>query len=295
MEISVVIPTYNRSERLHRLIASIYNSIGSYADIEIIVVNDGGSKVSLEICKRYKDIIYFSIKKGGPAKARNFGARNSSKQTLLFVDDDCVLDDCFFENLTKLSFDKKLAYYPRILPYTKSRRNFITRYQNSRNIAGKIWENSRNAILCVPSAAYIIARNTFFEAGGFSESFQYPGGEDDFFTQALISIGVDFRQACNCIAYHDYSSNLMGLLKKNYRYGFGHVINCHKRGIDFSSYDIRFTTYTSLALGFVLYARHRPEKEGIPIHIAPIRLAELFSLKLGNIGAIRRLSRKNYT
>ena len=53
-KISIIVPIYNVEKYLNRCIESILNQ--TFKDLELILVNDGSTDNSLEICKHYKDI-----------------------------------------------------------------------------------------------------------------------------------------------------------------------------------------------------------------------------------------------
>lgn len=93
-QISVIVPIYNVEKWLDRCLKSIINQ--QFKDFELILVNDGSTDNSLNICKKYliKDsrIKLFSKKNGGLSDARNYGLRYASGKYVVFVDsDDYVL------------------------------------------------------------------------------------------------------------------------------------------------------------------------------------------------------------
>ena len=54
---SVVLPVYNGEEYLTEALDSVINqSIGFEDNIQFIIVNDGSSDGSADICKKYRDI-----------------------------------------------------------------------------------------------------------------------------------------------------------------------------------------------------------------------------------------------
>ncbi len=70
--VSVIIPVYNSAQFLKESLESIINQ--TYANIEIICVNDGSTDNSLEILKQYSDkITILSQENHGLASALNFG------------------------------------------------------------------------------------------------------------------------------------------------------------------------------------------------------------------------------
>lgn len=95
MKVSVIIPTYKRSEYLKRAIDSVLNQ--SYNNIEIIVVDDNNPdtdyrKTNELVMKEYEhnnNIIYIKHKKNmNGAVARNTGIKKASGDYITFLDDD---------------------------------------------------------------------------------------------------------------------------------------------------------------------------------------------------------------
>ena len=88
--ISVIIPIYNTQEFLPRCLDSILNQ--SYANMEIILVNDGSTDDSVSICERYaaKDtrIQMISQPNQGIIVAKKIGIRLCRGEYVMFVDSD---------------------------------------------------------------------------------------------------------------------------------------------------------------------------------------------------------------
>ncbi|HON56381.1 MAG TPA: glycosyltransferase [bacterium] len=91
MNISVIIPTFNRPEFLKRALESALNQ--DYDDYEIIVVNDAGCSVKNIIDDLKSDKIrYIDSKKNlGLPGARNLGIKNAKGKYICFLDDDDIL------------------------------------------------------------------------------------------------------------------------------------------------------------------------------------------------------------
>lgn len=89
-KVSVIIPIYNTAFYLPRCIESIINQ--TYQNIEIILVDDGSTDNSAEICKKYamKDsrIILIRQENRGNNAARKAGLKASTGEYVMFVDSD---------------------------------------------------------------------------------------------------------------------------------------------------------------------------------------------------------------
>ena len=88
--ISIIIPIYNVEKYLVRCIESILNQ--SYKSFELILINDGSTDKSGEICDLYKSkdkrIKVIHKVNNGASEARNTGIENSNGGYICFVDGD---------------------------------------------------------------------------------------------------------------------------------------------------------------------------------------------------------------
>lgn len=88
--ISVIMCVYNKEEYLNRSISSVLNQ--TYQDYEIILVDDGSTDRSSEICdsyeKNYEKVRVFHKQNGGLPSALNCGLDNAKGDFVAFVDPD---------------------------------------------------------------------------------------------------------------------------------------------------------------------------------------------------------------
>ena len=103
MKISVVIPMYNASETITRVLDSVINQTLNF-DFEVLVVNDGSTDNSKELVERYIlsnpsfSIIMIDKSNGGVSTARNAGLKASQGDLIAFLDSD---DEWFPDKLEK--------------------------------------------------------------------------------------------------------------------------------------------------------------------------------------------------
>ena len=88
--ISIIIPVYNAAKKLHRCVDSVLKQ--TYSDIELLLIDDGSTDGSSEICLEYvkKDnrVRYIYKPNGGAASARNQGIKEAKGEYIQFVDSD---------------------------------------------------------------------------------------------------------------------------------------------------------------------------------------------------------------
>ena len=88
--ISVIIPVYNVEKYLRECIDSVLNQ--SYQNLEIILVDDGSTDSSGEICDEYEKqdirIRVIHQKNQGLSGARNTGFQNANGEYVYFLDSD---------------------------------------------------------------------------------------------------------------------------------------------------------------------------------------------------------------
>ena len=99
--ISVIVPIYNTEKYLVECVESLRKQ--TYSNIEIILVDDGSTDASIEICDGFAEkdsrVRVFHKKNEGVAVARNFGIQQSNGQYVVIVDSDDVAVDKMIEVL----------------------------------------------------------------------------------------------------------------------------------------------------------------------------------------------------
>ena len=89
-KITVIVPVYNVENYLRKCLDSIIAQ--TYKNIEIIVVNDGSTDASGQICQEYTQIdnriVYIEKENGGLSEARNVGLDKMTGSYVTFIDSD---------------------------------------------------------------------------------------------------------------------------------------------------------------------------------------------------------------
>lgn len=102
-KVSVIIPVYNTSRYIAKCLDSVVSQ--SYNNIEIIIVNDGSTDGSLDICRKYQsgfdNIIVIDKEKTGQSDSRYQGFLKSTGDYIYCVDSDDYINIDTIEILVK--------------------------------------------------------------------------------------------------------------------------------------------------------------------------------------------------
>tara|TARA_R110001606_G_scaffold313626_1_gene460259 strand:- start:969 stop:1955 length:987 start_codon:yes stop_codon:yes gene_type:complete len=132
MIISIIIPVYNVELYIEECLSSILNQ--EFKDLELLLINDGSTDSSLEICKRISlansNVKLFSQKNNGTASARNKGINNANGDYIWFIDSDDIIRgdsltlisdilkktnrDLLFFNMSTFNVDNELKIEPNL-------------------------------------------------------------------------------------------------------------------------------------------------------------------------------------
>ena len=101
IQVSVVVPIFNADKYLDKCITSILNQ--TFSDLELILVNDGSTDTSLNLCLKYqkKDsrVIVIDKQNEGSIATRRKGVEAAKSNYVMFVDADDWIDKKMIETL----------------------------------------------------------------------------------------------------------------------------------------------------------------------------------------------------
>ena len=98
--VSVVVPVYNVGPYLRRCLDSIVGQ--TYADLEILLIDDGSTDESGAICDEYAQderVRVFHTENRGAARARNLGLSEAKGTYVIFLDSDDYFDSRLTETM----------------------------------------------------------------------------------------------------------------------------------------------------------------------------------------------------
>lgn len=206
--ISVIISVYNEREVLEKCIESLGTQ--TYADFEIIVVDDGSTDGTLQILENLNKAIrgfkFLKQSHSGPGAARNLGAKEAKGEVLVFVDADMTFDKNFLKKLIEPIVNKEVKG-------TFSKEEYVSNWENPWARCWSInqgWEEKRRHPANYPDVQPVfraVIKTEFNKVNGFT-----PGGYDDDWSLSK-KLGYDAVNAPGAIFYHKNPSTLSEVLK----------------------------------------------------------------------------------
>jgi GT2 family glycosyltransferase len=221
---SIVIPSYNRPERLANCLESFIRLDYPRDRFEVIVVDDG-SEPSLEpVVVSFSSQLHLTFIRqanAGPAKARNAGAAKAKGEFLAFTDDDCTPTPDWLKTLSArfttapdcLVGGKTLNALPDKLYSTASQTltDFLYQY----------YLRDFNQPNFFASNNFATPREQFQALGGFDTSFPLAAGEDREFCDRWLEQGYKMIYANEVQVYHAHQLSLPTFWRQHFNYGRG--------------------------------------------------------------------------
>lgn len=234
MEISVVVPTYNRCEVVQRTVGSLFAQSFPPTAYEIIVVVDGSSDGTADALRKLKAPCRFRVieqPNRGLAGARNTGFRAAEGDLLLFLDDDmlCVPALVAAHVAAHRNSSRSIGFgcillspeSPPSLAAECFNREFGAFYLRQRGSS----PHPDDEIECVFGNSSL-PRSLLMEAGGFDESFRMR--EDLELGVRLFNMGARANYVDRAVAYQYYAKTSADLIRDSEAFAVADVMFARK-------------------------------------------------------------------
>lgn len=221
IDISIVIPTYNRELLLEKTLNSLSQQEAEGIEYEVIVSDDGSEDETFNVVNLYKkriNIKYVYNKHEGyrVGYVRNRGVEIAEGRTIIFVDSGMLLDKKFIRYHYNAHLKKNVAVIGSVygLPATLSDTVFSEyirtedldkvfqlvcddeKYNDLRENCLRYYNNSMENMIAPYSFFWTgnvsVDKNTFINVGGFDENITGWGMEDIELGYRLFRLGVRF-------------------------------------------------------------------------------------------------------
>lgn len=204
MFISVIIPTYNRVEKLEKTLHNIVKQSIDVEQYEIIIVDDCSKDNTQKFCETYilqsKNVKYIRNKTNlGRCVTRNNGIRTAKGDLLVFLDNDLVVEPNFLQSHLeyfskypneKIALVTDITYPPEVLKdsnfgfYIQSR---AIGYRSEKDMADIDLKNIPSNYFAGGGSS--IRTKDAFSIGLFEEDLVKYGSEDELFGYRFIKNG----------------------------------------------------------------------------------------------------------
>lgn len=184
--VSVVVACYNAGPFLVRSLESLRAS--TLLPLEVIVVDDCSTDNSAARAEEMGATVLRTAINGGPAKARNLGARSAKGNILFFIDSDvCVHPDTLSLVQDALEADASLDAVIGAYDDAPDSRGFFAQYRNLMHCF--VHRNGSREASTFWTGCGAIRRGVFLASSGFDERYSRPSIEDIEFGSRLVAAG----------------------------------------------------------------------------------------------------------
>jgi len=222
MKFSIIVPVYNRPDEMKELLASIEEQ--DYSDFELIIVEDGSTITSENICKEYNKkfpVSYFFKENEGPSIGRNYGAERTKGEYLIFTDSDCILPNNYLSTIASKITEDVQGYggpdesHPDFNDMQKAISYSMTSTLTTGGIRGRK-KKEKNYVL--RSFNMIILKEAFLKMGGFPTTKLHPG-EDTIFGIDFLKAGYKTKIIPEAHVYHKRRNSIKSFYKQISNFG----------------------------------------------------------------------------
>ncbi len=204
LDLSVIVPVYNRPNETKELIESLVNQTDK--KFELVIVEDGSTLTSREVATDYQgviDISYYFKDNSGPGDSRNYGMRKAKGNYFIILDSDCILPPNYIYevgNSLRVDFVPCFGGVDMALDSFSDVQKAINFTMTSVLTTGGVRGASEKLGKFQPRSFNMgISKEAFDLTGGFKEI--HPG-EDPDLSIRLWKLGLETRLFQNVFVYH---------------------------------------------------------------------------------------------
>ncbi len=219
---SIIIPTYNRPDRLADCLESLSRLDYPRDRFEVIVIDDGGEVPLEPVVSSFVDRLNMTLltqTHSGPAAARNTGVKGARGDFLAFIDDDCRPAADWLQNLSGrcLSSPDQAIGGRTVngLPHNL----FSAASQAIIDVAYAYYNPSPRQACFFASNNLTMPTALFHAVGGFNEAFTT--SEDRDICDRLRHHGFQMTYAPEVLLSHCHLLNFRTFWRQHFNYGRG--------------------------------------------------------------------------
>jgi GT2 family glycosyltransferase len=222
---SIVVPTYRRRDSLARCLQAIEALDFQRDRFELLVVDDGSPTPPADLVESLDPSLQAQLvclRHGGPAIARNTGARVARGRYLVFTDDDCVPHADWLRSIDRWTTasagplalgGRTVNVLANDIHATASQGivDYLYEYYGERSAPRRFFTTNN----------LVVPRADFMDIGGFDETFALPAAEDRDLCERWFSAGKDLRYAPDVVVSHAHALGFGRFSRQHFGYGRG--------------------------------------------------------------------------
>jgi cellulose synthase/poly-beta-1,6-N-acetylglucosamine synthase-like glycosyltransferase len=217
---SVIVPTYNRADRIGYCLAALDRQ-DCTLPFEIIVVNDGSTDNTIEFLAKFPTVRVISQMNAGPAAARNRGVRAAAGEIVLFTDDDCEPFPNWLTEMLKPFSDPEVVGTKGI--YRSRQPELIARFVQL-EYEGRYRLMARQRVIdFVDTYSAAFRRDQFMEIGGYDTSFPVACCEDSELSYRMSARGWRMVFVQTAIVWHQHPTTSVSYLRRKVKFAFWRI------------------------------------------------------------------------
>lgn len=214
MDISIVVPTFNRPDSLNNTLESLCKQTYPKDKYEIIICDDSTTDETMNLVNKFiqkneNNIRYIKANSTtkGPANARNIGIKASLAPIVGFTDDDCIVSENWIENANQIfqnCGDQICGLYGKVTTIGDCKKNRFS-------ISRKVCVQNDDGSYVTPNVFY--KKDTLLKVGCFDVTQRYLedielGWRVESIGKILFCPSVKVQHQMLCISIKEYISRL---------------------------------------------------------------------------------------
>lgn len=238
--ISVVIPVYNVAEYLEECVNSVLNQ--TYSNVEIILVDDGSTDSSGDICDRillgFSNVSVIHQANGGLSEARTVGFLNANGKYIYFLDSDDYIAPDAIEKLCMIAEadSADVVFFDAHSFIDKSdepvKQNYKRQYKYSSSKGIDVFEKMQELGEFHSAVPLLFLKKSFIDKSeiGFIPGVFY---EDMAYTFSVFCLAETVSQCSEALYFRRYRADSIMTSKRSPKY-FNSMISVYRYILDFT-------------------------------------------------------------
>ncbi len=223
LSFSVVIPTYNRPQKLSTCLKFLAALDYPREQFEVIVVDDGGETPLNEVVAAYETDLAVTLirqQNGGPGAARNRGVEAATGEYLAFTDDDCMPHADWLSKFSAHLEPAPDALVGGHVLNALTENLYSSASQQLIDYLYDYYHNGDQGISFFTSNNFAMSKVKFLEVGGFDPSLRV-ASEDRELCDRWLQKGNPMIYAPEVQISHAHDLTLQSFWKQHFSYGRG--------------------------------------------------------------------------